>query len=117
MRLLIVEDNVEMRRLLCSLVADLADSITECGDGDEVVAAYQAGQFTAADRVLMDLHMPHVNGLEATRQLRAACPEAHIIIVTQDDNARSRHAALAAGACAYVLKDNLLELRQWLTQP
>ncbi len=117
MKILIVEDNVEMRRLLRSIVADLADSITECSDGDEAVAAYQAGHFTAADRVLMDLHMPHVNGFEATRQLCAVCPEAHIIIVTQDDNARSRHAAQAAGACGYVLKDNLLELRQRLAQP
>lgn len=114
MKLLIVEDNADMRRLLRSLVADLATEITECSDGDEVVTAYQSAQFGAADRVLMDLHMPRVNGLDATRQLRAVFPEAHIIIVTQDDNAHSRDAVLAAGACAYVLKDNLLEVRQRL---
>lgn len=114
MKLLIVEDNPQMRRLLRTLVADLAESVTECSDGDEVVAAYQSAQFTAADRVLMDLHMPHVNGLDATRQLRARFPDAQIIVVTEDDNARSRLALLAAGASAYVLKDNLLELRKRL---
>lgn len=108
MKLLIVEDNADMRRLLRSLVADLAEEITECSDGDEVVTAYEAAHLGAADRVLMDLHMPRVNGLDATRQLRAVFPEAHVIIVTQDDNAHARNAVLAAGASAYVLKDNLL---------
>jgi two-component system response regulator DegU len=117
MKLLIVEDDAQMRRLIRAVVADLAEAITECADGAEVVAAYAAQQFSCDDRVLMDLHMPHVNGLDATRQLRAVFPEAHIIIVTQDDNPRSRSAVLAAGACGYVLKDNLLELRQRLTQP
>jgi CheY-like chemotaxis protein len=114
MKLLIVEDNPQMRRLIRALVADLAEAITECADGADVVAAYTAEQFSAADRVLMDLHMPRVGGLEATQQLRAAFPDAQIIIVTQDDHPRSRRAALAAGASGYVLKDNLLELRHWL---
>ena len=109
-----MEDNPQMRRLIRSLVADLAEAITECADGADVVAIYTAEQFTGADRVLMDLHMPRVGGLEATRLLRAAFPDAQVIIVTQDDNPRSRRAAIQAGACGYVLKDNLLELRQRL---
>ncbi|HEX4946040.1 MAG TPA: response regulator transcription factor [Blastocatellia bacterium] len=117
MKLLIVEDNAQMRRLIRSVVADLAEAITECGDGDEVVAAYSNAQFSATDRVLMDLHMPRVNGLEAMHQLRRAFPDAHIIVVTQDDTRRARRAVLEAGACGYVLKDNLLELREMLQAP
>lgn len=114
MRVLIVEDHPPMRQLIRAVITDLADSVTECADGAEAVAAYTAEQFNSEDRVLMDLEMPGVNGLEATRRLRTAFPEARIIIVTQYGDAHLRAAATAAGACGYVLKENLLELRQWL---
>jgi DNA-binding NarL/FixJ family response regulator len=58
--------------------------------------------------------MPRVGGLEATRRIRAAFPDAQIIIVTQHDDPYWRAAATQAGACGYVLKENLLELRQML---
>jgi CheY-like chemotaxis protein len=114
MKLLIVEDNPEMRRMIRAVVADLAEAVAECGDGEEAVAAYAAEQFSRDDRVLMDLQMPRVGGLEATRRIRAAFPDAQIIIVTQHDDPYWRAAATQAGACGYVLKENLLELRQML---
>lgn len=114
MKLLIVEDNPQMRRLLKSVVADLAEEVTECGDGDEAVAAYLAQQFGHADWVLMDLQMPHVGGLEATRRLIAADPAARVIIVTQYDDAHWREAAQAAGAGGYVLKEHLLAVHRLL---
>lgn len=115
MKVLIVEDYPPMRQLIRALVADLAEAVTECADGAEAVALYHAQGFTRRDRVLMDLQMPVVDGLEATRGLRAAFPDAQIIIVTQYDDAHLRHAAQQAGACGYVLKGNLLEVRQLLT--
>jgi CheY-like chemotaxis protein len=114
MKLLIVEDNPQMRRMIRAVVTDLAEAVTECGDGEEAVAAYAAQQFTGADRVLMDLQMPGVGGLEATRRIRRDFPDANIIIVTQYDDPHWRAAATQAGACGYVLKENLLELRQML---
>src|SRR5262249_15670529 len=111
MKILIVEDNGQMRQLMCSVVADLAQEIIECGDGEEAVAVYSAQQFGGDDRVLMDLQMPRLGGLEATRRLLAAFPEARIIIVTQYDDPHWRAAAQQAGACGYVLKGNLLDLR------
>jgi CheY-like chemotaxis protein len=114
MKLLIVDDNPQMCWMIRAVVADLAEAVAECGDGDEAVAAYAAQQFSAADRVLMDLQMPRVGGLEATRRIRAAFPDARIIIVTQYDDPHWRAAASQAGACGYVLKENLLELRQML---
>lgn len=114
MKLLIVEDNPQMRQMIRAVVADLAESVAECGDGDEAVAAYAAQQLTGTDRVLMDLQMPRVGGLEATRRIRAVFPDAQIIIVTQYDDPHWRAAAIQAGAVGYVLKENLLELRQML---
>lgn len=114
MRVLIVEDHPPMRQLLRAVIADLADGITECSNGAEAVAAYTTQQFQHEDWVLMDLEMPGLDGLEATRRLHAAFPDARILIVTQFGDEHWRAAAAAAGASGYVLKENLLELRGWL---
>jgi len=114
MKLLIVEDNPQMRVMIRDFVSDLAGAVTECSDGDEAVAAYSAERFSSDDRVLMDLQMQRVGGLEATRRIRAVFPDAKIIIVTQHDDPHWRAAARESGAMAYVLKENLLELRRIL---
>jgi len=57
MRVLIVDDHPPMRQLIRSVVSDLAESVTECADGAEAVAAYAVQQFSRDDRVLMDLEM------------------------------------------------------------
>jgi CheY-like chemotaxis protein len=102
-----------MRELLKKLVRDLTEDFAECEDGTEALDAYQQCQ---PDWVLMDIKMKVMDGLAATRQIKAAYPEARIIIVTGYDDARLRAAAQKAGACGYVHKENLLELRQMLKQ-
>jgi CheY-like chemotaxis protein len=112
MRLLIVEDNHQMRRLIRSVVGNLADCVVECSDGAEALQAYRAHQ---PDWVLMDIEMRRLDGLSATRQIKAAFPEARIVIVTEYDDPAWRNEARRAGACAYVLKETLYELRRILT--
>lgn len=107
MKMLIVEDNAVMRRLLRSLVVNLAEEIHECTDGSQALAAYR--QFLP-DWVLMDIEMPELDGLETTRQLLAAFPAARVVIVTQHDSAKFRDAAQHAGAYGFVSKENLLGL-------
>lgn len=114
MSLLIVEDNAKMRRMLKSLVADLCSAVHECSDGAEALAAYTAQR---PDWVLMDIAMKELDGISATRALKAVYPEAKIIIVTSFDEAELREAARSAGACGYVLKVNLLALRELLETP
>lgn len=62
------------------------------------------------DLVLMDIMMPDMDGLEASRRIRAEFPDARIVIVTYYDDQGLRDAALAAGVSGYVLKENLLSL-------
>jgi len=107
MKILMVEDNFQMRRLLKSMLAGLADEFYECADGADVRAAYACHQ---PDVVLMDIRMGRVDGITATQQIRAAHPSARVIIVTDYDQPDLREAAREAGACGYVVKDNLLEL-------
>src|SRR5882724_3674175 len=108
MRLLIVEDNYQMRRLIKRIVGDTAEAIFECGDGSEALAAYRAHQ---PDWVLMDIEMKRLDGISATRQIKAAFPEARIVIVSEYDHPDWRDEARSAGAYQYVLKENLGELR------
>ena len=108
MNCLIVEDNEEMRRLLRYLLREVADGgITECCDGTQVLAVYEKCR---PDVVVMDVQMPHRDGLAATRDIIAAYPQARVLILTDYNDADIRRAAEQAGACGYVLKDNLLQL-------
>lgn len=111
MKLLIVEDNARMRGLLRSVVADLCESVTECADGARALGAFDDCR---PDWVLMDVRMPGLDGISATGRIREAFPAARVVIVTGYDDAKLRRAASAAGACAYVLKEDLFELRRVL---
>lgn len=111
MSLLIVEDNEVMRRMIRSVVEDLAAQIFECGDGVEALPQYAERR---PDWVLIDLRMHEMDGISATRQIRASYPDANIVVVTDYDDEEFRREAASAGAREYVLKENLLELRQLL---
>jgi CheY-like chemotaxis protein len=114
MMLLIVDDNAAIRRLIRRLVCDLVERVEECADGAEAVATYEQHYFGAADWVLMDIEMPGMDGLTATRQLKNLHPEARVLIVTKHNDESLRDAALRHGASGFVLKENLLELRSLL---
>src|SRR5882762_4858929 len=111
MSVLIVDDSAPLRRAMRLIVNDLAGQIHECTDGSKALAAYTAHQ---PDWVFMDIRMKDTDGLSATRQIKSVFPDAKIIVVTVCNGEDMREAARIAGACGFVAKDNLLELRQLL---
>jgi DNA-binding NarL/FixJ family response regulator len=103
-RVLLVDDQRLMReglRILLEMEPDL-QVVGEAGDGRAAVDAY-AGLLP--DVVLMDVRMPGMDGVEATRRLRAQWPEARVMILTTFDDDEYVFEALRAGALGYLLKD------------
>ena len=113
LRVLIVDDNAGMRRTIRDVLEDLGPEVDECGDGDEVLARFEA---FAPDWVLMDVRMARVDGIAATAALRKAHPEARVIMVSDHDQEDVRRAADRAGAVGYVAKRDLLELPRLLRE-
>ena len=113
MKVLIVEDNPAVRRMLRRAIQQVASQLWECEDGADALATYTQH---VPHVVLMDIRMPQMDGFAATRQIRAFDPSARIVIVTDDDEDELRVAAREAGACAYVTKENLTELATLLAR-
>ena len=109
MNILIVEDNAPMRRMICSLVKPFTEYIFECADGCDALEFYKRH---LPDWVLMDVAMPLTDGISATKQIIGSFPAARIVIVTDYDDDDLREHSFAAGACDYVHKENLLDLRR-----
>ena len=104
---LIVDDSQPMRELIKMTLASVAEVVGECSDGSDVMAAYER---LRPDWVLMDIDMKGVDGITVTQQITAAHPLAKIMIVTDYDDDDLRGAAYEAGACQYVVKENLLDI-------
>jgi CheY-like chemotaxis protein len=111
-KVLIVDDNAEMRTLIRSVLRDVAQEFVECAGGEEAVVAFPMER---PDWTLMDFVMPGMDGLTATRQIKAQFPDARILIVTQHVNRELRDSALLAGATGFVAKDELTRLEGIIT--
>ena len=103
LRILLAEDNAVNQKLALRLLSNMGYSADVAGDGAKAVAAVEGGAY---DLVLMDVQMPELDGLEATRQIRARWPERrlHIVAMTANAMAGDRDACLAAGMNDYISK-------------
>jgi DNA-binding NarL/FixJ family response regulator len=113
-RLLIVDDHGPVRTLIRAVVGALADEIFECSCGEDAVDVVAA---CLPDLVLMDIEMPGIGGIAATRAIHLRFPHVRIAMLTQHDASDLRESAHAAGACAYLLKENLFDVRRLLIGP
>ncbi len=103
-RVLLVDGQKLLRlgfRLVLEAEPDLA-VVGEAGDGIEALAAVQK---TSPDVVLMDVRMPHMDGIEATRQICAATDPPRVLMLTTFDLESYVYSALRAGASGFLLKD------------
>lgn len=103
-RLVIVDDQAMLRGALSALLELEGDMqvVGVAGDGDEAVRAVAQ---EAPDVCLMDIQMPGMDGIEATRAVRAASPGTRVLIVTTFARPGYLRAALDAGAAGFVVKD------------
>ncbi len=101
----VVIDDQELVRTGFRMILDVEDDIDvvgTAGDGDEAVDLCRSA---AADVALMDVRMPRVDGIEATRRLRAAGIETRVLVLTTFDLDEYVFDALRAGASGFLLKD------------
>ncbi len=97
-----------MRRGLASLlkVELAAEIVAEVSDG---IGALEALKQVTPDVVLMDISMPHMNGLEATRRIKQKYPAIPVLILSMYNNPKLVIRALEAGASGYILKESMVE--------
>lgn len=103
-RIVVVDDQTVVREglvLLLELLPGL-DVAGSCGDGEQAVAMVAE---LNPDVVLMDLRMPRMDGVEATRRIKQAHPDVEVVVLTTYADDESIFAALRAGARGYLTKD------------
>lgn len=104
LRLLIVDDHPVVRSGVAGLL-DLEDDLEIVGEAADGEAAVRMVGELAPDVVLMDLRMPGLDGVSATRQIRADRPATQVLILTTYDTDSEIVRAVEAGATGYLLKD------------
>lgn len=102
-RVLVVDDHTLFRRGLIALLAGdpRFEVVAEAGDANE---AHRRAQATGPDVILLDNHMPGVNGVDALAGFQAVCPGARVLMLTVSEDEQDLAAALRGGARGYLLK-------------
>lgn len=101
MRLLVVEDERDLNRVIARRLEKEGYSVDRCFDGEEALDYLAAGEF---DAVILDIMLPKYNGLEIVRRMRAAKNQTPVLFLTAKDSISDRVAGLDAGAEDYLVK-------------
>jgi len=104
-RILIVDDHELVRRGVRSILVTRPEWEI-CGEASDGSDAVEKARDLKPDVVLLDITMPHMNGLDAARIIRRDVPRAKVIILSQYEGAEMRSRALEAGAQGYVSKSD-----------
>ena len=103
-RILIVDDHPVTREGLHAAL-DLANDVVVIGEADSGEDAIQKAGDLTPDVVFMDVRMPGMNGIEATKAIRISSPDTRVILFTVDESRASISEAIQAGVSGYLLKD------------
>jgi DNA-binding NarL/FixJ family response regulator len=108
-RTLIVEDHEAFRQLL-RLTLQEGSACVVVGEVSDGLQAVDQALELQPDLILLDLALPKLNGMEAARRIRKACPQSKVIFLSQDSSPEIVEGALCLGAAGYVLKSDATEL-------
>ena len=103
-RILLADDHRILREGIRALIED-QDDMEVIGEAEDGLATVKQVAQLQPDVVVMDIAMPLLNGLEATRQIHRDYPQVRVLILTMHENEEYIRQVLAAGALGYVLKD------------
>lgn len=105
LRIFITEDHETVREGL-KFIVNAQDDMDVCGEASNGRAAIPETQRLQPDIVLMDVSMPEMNGLDATKKLKKLCPNVKVLTLTRHTDNGYLQELLAAGASGYVLKQS-----------
>jgi two-component system, chemotaxis family, chemotaxis protein CheY len=101
--ILLVDDEAHIRVFVSLILKSLGETtITEASNGQEAIASYQAKK---ADVILLDVNMPHMDGIQTLRRLKEIDPDCVVIMLTSIANRETVERALEYGAVNYIRKD------------
>ena len=102
-RILVVDDHEQFRQLVCSLLRKSAEFqiVGEASDGLEAI---QKAETLHPDLILLDIHLPKLNGIEVVIRLRTVAPHTKILVLSQETSPDVVEEALSLGALGYVHK-------------
>jgi PAS domain S-box-containing protein len=106
MRVLIADDHEVVRKGVRSLLLT-QQQIDVCGEAVDGRDAVEKTKLLHPDLVLMDISMPNLNGLEATREIRSISPTTEVVILSQHETSQMAQEAFNAGALGYVVKSSI----------
>ena len=107
LRVLLVDDHDLFRTGLRNLLEEQGVQIVgEAANGQDAISAVQE---LAPDIVVMDLNMPGISGVDATREITAMAPLTRVVVLTISDHDQDVMDAIVAGACGYLVKDSSIQ--------
>lgn len=101
MRILVVEDERDLNRVISKRLESEGYSVDRCFDGEEALDFIDVGEF---DAIIMDIMMPHINGIEVLKQMRSRNNTTPVLLLTARDGIGDRVNGLDAGADDYLVK-------------
>lgn len=107
-RVLLADDCIALRRWVADLLREhgAIDIVGEADDGEDAI---ELALSTRPDIILMDVSMPRLNGLEATKRIATQLPEIRILGLSTHEHADMAHLMIAAGASEYLTKAQMAE--------
>ncbi len=104
-KVLLVDDHTIVRQGLKALL-DFQDGIEVVGEAEDGRQAIEKAKELVPDIIVIDITMPNLNGIEATRQMKKINPEMKVLVLTVHNNEEYIHQILQAGASGYLLKES-----------